>query len=117
MAMTDKMSRTISCDADGCTQTVTFDPQDIEAVTKLPEWLKKYRLVQRGDKQSFGYCSDVCEVKGITKGSHNTPEPQKVQPATEAQVAQAVANAKVADALKQTDEATEDAAAKTVTLA
>jgi len=118
MSIIDKMERTIKCDAPGCTvEPAVFNPQNVEEIQKLPEWIRSYRVIQRGDKQSFGYCSDVCEVKGITAGNHNVPEPKKVaEVTTQAEVKQAIANAEAAKALTGKDAGTEAAAAKTVKL-
>lgn len=106
MAFSDKQLRTIKCDAPGCTKEVEFDLRDIKAIQAI-EWLKGVRVVQTGDNRNFAYCSDVCEVKGITTSEHNVKEPPKqptIQPATEAEVKRAVAEAdaaaKATEALK-----------------
>lgn len=108
MGIADKVSRTIKCEADGCKNEVVFDPQSIEEIQKLPDWVRTYRNVSTGNKSTFGYCSDVCEVKGVTTGNHNVPEPKAVKPATsQAEIKQAAAEAKdVADANKALKEGT-----------
>jgi len=114
------LERTISCDMCGEKEggnTVTFDPKNVEQIQKLPDWVRGYRVVNRGDRKAFGYCSDVCEVNGITAGNHNVPEPKKVQEVTsQAEIKQAIANAEAAKALAGTDAATEAAAKKTIQL-
>ena len=111
------LSRTIKCDIEGCTNEVTFNPQNVDEVKALPEWVRGYRVTQRGDRKSFGYCSDVCEVQGITAGNHNVPEPKKVTEVTSLEeVKQAVANAEASKALAGKDAGTEAAARKTIEL-
>lgn len=105
MAITDKVSRIIKCEGPDCKNEVTFDPQNIEQIKALPDWIRTYRTIQNGQRASFGYCSDVCEVKGVTTGKHNVPEPKAVAEATtEADIRQAAHEAKQAaeatDALK-----------------
>lgn len=87
MPVSDKQSqiRTMKCDAPGCDKEVTFDVLNQEDIAKLPEWLKTGRNVQLGNRAGYFYCGDVCEVKGVTTGQHNIPEPTKVQGATPAQ--------------------------------
>lgn len=82
MAISDKVSRTIKCEGEGCPNEVTFDPQVQEDIIALPAWVRTTRTVQLGNRSSFTYCSDVCEVKGVTTGNHNVPEPKAVEPAT-----------------------------------
>ncbi len=96
MPIVDVVSRTIKCEGPECPNTITFDPQNQEQVSKLPTWLRTARTVQLGNRQQFLYCSDVCEVKGVTTGQHNIPEPPKIQTATEADVKRAVGEAQAA---------------------
>ena len=114
MAIQDKITRVIKCDAVDCINEVTFDPQNGDDVMKLPDWLKGVRQVTRGDKTQFTYCSDVCEVKGITAGGHNIPEPKKIAVATEGEVKQAAANVQAAEALKAKSPEAEAAAKVTL---
>lgn len=102
MPILDVVSRTIKCEGPECPNTITFDPANAEQVANLPLWLRTTRTVQLGNRQQFLYCSDVCEVKGVTTGNHNVPEPKKIQPANESQINQAAAEAK---AVAQVDEA------------
>jgi hypothetical protein len=95
MGFSDKQLRTIKCDGPGCDKAVEFDLKDIPAIQKI-EWLKGVRVVQTGDNRSFSYCSDVCEVKGITGGNHNLKEPPKIVQANEGQVKAAAADAQAA---------------------
>ena len=100
MAFSDKRLRTIKCDGPGCDKSVEFDLSDIKAIQAI-EWLKGVRVIQTGDNRAFSYCSDVCEVKGVTTGAHNLKEPPKVQPASQAEIKQAVAQAEAASATDQ----------------
>lgn len=104
MGFSDKQLRTITCDGPGCDKTVTFDLKDIPAIQAI-EWLKGVRVIQTGDNRSFSYCSDVCEVKGLTTTKHNLLEkPSVIQSATEADVkaaaAQSEGDAAATEALK-----------------
>jgi hypothetical protein len=99
--ITDTVSRTIKCDNPDCTNAITFDPQNPEAVAALPTWLRTLRNVQLGNRQSFTYCSDVCEVKGVTTGQHNIPEPPQVQPAQPGDVKKVAAQAEQVNQLRQ----------------
>jgi len=100
MPISDVTMRTIKCDNEKCDKEVTFNVQDQAAIAALPDWLRTYRNVVLGNNARFGYCSDECEVEGVTSGVHNVPEPKKVEVATPADAQQVIANAKVADALK-----------------
>lgn len=97
----DKVSthhRTIKCDGPGCDKKAYFEISDIEAIQKI-EWLAGLRVVQTGDNRQIAYCSDVCEVKGVTTGTHNLlpkkeePTAPMIVPATAADVQAAVAGA------------------------
>jgi hypothetical protein len=101
MGFSDKQLRTIKCDGPGCDKEVEFDLRDVKAIQAI-EWLKGVRVIQRGDNKAFSYCSDVCEVKGVTTGQHNLPDKPLVAPATEGDVRSAVAQA---EASAQTTEA------------
>jgi hypothetical protein len=100
MAINDKVTRTIKCDNQKCTNEISFDPQNSEEIQKLPDWLRTTRTVQNGQRKSFTYCSDVCEVKGVTTGDHNAQEPKKVTEATEAEARQVAANIKASEQLR-----------------
>ena len=93
MSFTDTHLRRIKCDAPGCDKDVEFDLKDVKKIQAI-EWLKGVRVIQTGDNRNLSYCSDVCEVKGVTTANHNVKEPPKVQPATGAvDVQQAVQRA------------------------
>ena len=103
MPIIDTVVRTISCNAEGCTKTTTFDRKDEKAMFENPEnaWMKSLRVVQSADGRNFTYCSDECEIKGTTTGQHNLPEPKKVVEGNAAAVAiaaKAAEAAKIADA-------------------
>jgi len=100
MAIDDKVSRSIKCDNTKCTKEITFNPQNQEEVAALPDWLRTLRSVHLGNGQKFFYCSDECEVEGVTTGNHNVPEPTKIQAANAADVKKAVVEAKIAEAMK-----------------
>jgi hypothetical protein len=79
MSVIDTQYRTISCNS--CKNTVTFE---VEENKKNPNptmnenpWLATTRLVQGGGK-NYVYCSDECEVEGVTAGNHNPPEEKKI---------------------------------------
>jgi hypothetical protein len=91
MAISDLTKRTIKCDSPECKNEVVFDPQKIEEIQNLPDWVRTFRTVQNGKRDTFGYCSDVCEVQGVTTGKHNVPEPKAIQPAAGAADIQAAA--------------------------
>ena len=113
MGFTDTMSRTIKCDGPECENSVTFNPQNQEEIAKLPAWLRTTRTITLGNNTRFTYCSDVCEVKGVTTGNHNVPEPKQVQEAGSVELQRAIAEKKIADAMKTQPE---EKAGKKVTL-
>ncbi len=84
MPISDAVSRTIKCDAVDCQNEITFNPQSQEEVIALPAWIRTTRTIQLGNRATFTYCGDVCEVKGVTTGNHNVPEPKTVEEATAA---------------------------------
>lgn len=106
MSIQDTTLRTIACDNEKCVgdggkkATVTFNPQNQEEITKLPDWLRTTRTITLGNNTRFTYCSDVCEVEGVTTGNHNVPEPKQVQEATPAQAATVVKQAQQVEKLK-----------------
>jgi hypothetical protein len=95
--------RTIKCDGPGCDKEVEIELGDVEGIQKI-DWLLTVRVVQCGDNRALAYCSDVCEVKGITAGQHNVKEKSKIVPATEGDVkgaaAQASAETQITEDLK-----------------
>jgi hypothetical protein len=92
----------VKCERDGCEHDISFDQASKEQAINDNPWLKGYRTVQTGDGRSIGYCSDVCEVKGVETGKHNIPEAPKIvasaNAAAVAAAANAAANAKAQDA-------------------
>jgi hypothetical protein len=100
MAIQDVTKRTIACDAPECSNTVTFNPAVQEEIVALPDWLRTTRTITLGNNSRFTYCSDVCEVKGVTTGNHNVPEPKQIQEATQEQAAQVVEQAKAVEKLR-----------------
>ena len=100
MPISDQTTRTIKCDNTKCDKVVTFDLQDQAAIAALPDWLRTYRNVVLGNNTKFGYCSDVCEVEGVTSGTHNVPEPKQVVEASPADANRVAAQAAAVEALK-----------------
>lgn len=96
----DEMVRTIKCDNPKCDKEVSFSPQNSEQIVALPDWVRTTRSITLGNNQRFIYCSDVCEVEGVTTGNHNVPEPPKVQEATGADMQQAIKAAAQVEKLK-----------------
>ena len=93
----------VSCDREGCTNSISFDQTTKEKVLADNPWSRGYRTVQTGDGRSIGYCSDECEVKGAASGKHNIPEaPKIIQQASSAAVANA---AKAAELQRNADQA------------
>ncbi len=100
MAVTQTVFRTISCNADGCDKTVTFEASKEKDVLQLPEnvWVKSFRTIQTIDNRVFGYCSDACEITGATSGVHNIQEKRIISDAgNPAQVQMAAQAAKAAE--------------------
>lgn len=103
MSIIDNSYRTVTCNGEGCKNTVTFEQRQDnsgvkEAVDANP-WLKTCRVVQQVfGGRNFVYCSDQCELAAVAKGDHNPEEPKKViSTPTNAAVAQAAAAAKAAE--------------------
>jgi hypothetical protein len=90
MAVMDTQVRSMTCDNEGCDKTVTFNMKDAEAVVKENPWLNNGRFVQTGDRRGFFYCSDVCEINAVGKGTHNIPEPKKIVDVPGVNAAQAI---------------------------
>ena len=91
----------VKCELLECPREASFDMATKEKVMADNPWLRTYRTVQTGDNRFIGYCSDTCEVRGVTSGKHNVPDPPKIVPAANAGAialaAQAAANAKKAE--------------------
>jgi hypothetical protein len=100
MPISDQTLRTIKCDNAKCDKIISFDLQDQAAIAALPDWLRTYRNVVLGNNTKFGYCSDVCEVEGVTSGTHNVPEPKQVQEASPADAQRVAAQAAIVEAMK-----------------
>jgi hypothetical protein len=102
---TESVRRTIACDGvdetgTPCIHVATFNPASQEDIVGLPDWIRTFRMVNLGNGAKFGYCSDVCEVNGVTTGKHNVPEPKQIQEATSLDAQRAIAEAKVAESMK-----------------
>src|ERR1700688_3808662 len=99
MGIVDNQFRTVTCDA--CGKTVTYEQQQRggidPAILEENPWLKSNRVVLTADGRNFGYCSDLCTVKGLESGIFNMPEPKQVEIPTggaQAQIQAAAAAAK-----------------------
>jgi len=92
----------VKCELEGCPNDISFDLSTKEKALNDNPWLRGYRTVQTGDSRNIGYCSDLCEVKGVETGKHNIPEPAKIvpagNPAAIAAAANAAANARAQEA-------------------
>lgn len=79
----EAMYRTLTCDS--CGKNATFSAQEFqtpqgqkEIIEQIP-WLRSYRVANNVyNGQTFGYCSDECEVKGIETGKHNHQDQKRV---------------------------------------
>lgn len=101
MSIIDISVRTITCNT--CDKTATFNMKEHQQALKDNVWLGASRVVQTGDGRNFVYCSDECEVAGISGGKHNLIVPKKIVE-VESGDSQAVKIA--ANAAKQAEEAT-----------
>jgi hypothetical protein len=104
MPINDSTVRTIACDAAGCSKSLIFERNQEKVVFENPDnsWLRGVRVVQSADGRNMAYCSDICEVNGVSTGKHNIPEPPTIVPATNsaavAVAAQAAAHARQTEA-------------------
>lgn len=102
MGIQNTQIKTVTCNGPGCERTATYDVREERQAIELPEnaWMKSLRIVQTFDQRGLLYCSDICEAQGVGTGQHNAPEPKKLIDgvATPAQIAQAAAAAKEAEA-------------------
>lgn len=102
MGIIDSAVRTITCNNAECSKTITYDRRTEKETFDLPgnEWMKAVRLITTADNRQLAYCSDECEIKGITNGSHNLPQPKRIIDGVtgQAQIAAAAAAAKQAEA-------------------
>ena len=96
----DQQIRTIACDNKSCKNSASFDVGSPEEIAALPDWLRTTRTITLGNNVRFVYCSDECEVDGVTTGNHNVPEPKQIQEATPADAQQVIAAAKAVEKLK-----------------
>jgi hypothetical protein len=71
MSVVDQSFRTITCNGAGCEKTTTFNQTDSKLAEEQNPWLKNCRMVQVPGRAAFVYCSDSCEVSGVTTGQHN----------------------------------------------
>lgn len=86
MSIIETAFRTITCNAEGCPNTATFDvqyantPAGNKELLEANLWIKTTRVVSLiADGRNFCYCSDVCEVKGIESGTHNPVEKKVIE--------------------------------------
>lgn len=97
MSILDQQFRTITCNGPGCEKTITYSMADAKTTVEANPWLKSVRLVSVEGKQPFVYCSDSCEVGGVTTGQHNPVEAKPtIVPGNTASIQQAAAAAAAA---------------------
>lgn len=84
---------TVKCDGVGCDKQVTFPEQNAQQIINDNPWFRSIRVVITGDNRNLLYCSDVCEVSGLTAGTHVIPEQPLVVEGNEAAVLEAAARA------------------------
>ena len=77
MSIVDTGFRTVTCNGNTCTRTITFEPKNAEQVAKDNPWLRNLRIVQ-AQGRNFAYCSSECECSGIETGLHDAPEEKKI---------------------------------------
>lgn len=98
MSIVDQQFRTITCNGAGCEKTITFNSTDAKQAEEQNPWLKNCRIVSTPGKQPFVYCSDSCEVSGVTTGQHNPVEAKPtIVPGNSASIKAAAAAAAVAE--------------------
>lgn len=80
MGINDTQFRTISCNGAGCDKTVThpFTKEGAAEAYAANPWLQTTRTVSTPDGRVLVYCTDVCEVSGLSAGLHNKPEEKKI---------------------------------------
>ena len=97
----EKHIRTMSCDAEGCPKTITFDPNLALQVVAANPWVSNVRIVRTGDNRTLIYCSDECIVKAATSGVMNIPTKKVIDIATGANaLQQAIQQAEVQKAVE-----------------
>lgn len=77
-----KRLMTVSCDAEGCDKTISFDPASMQQVLAANPWTQNVRTILTSDNRKQTYCCDDCEVKGVTTGNHNIPVKKVIDIAT-----------------------------------
>lgn len=80
MGIQDTQFRTISCNGAGCDKKVThaFSKEGAAEAFAANPWLATTRTVTTPDGRVLVYCTDVCEVSGVSSGVHNKPEEKKI---------------------------------------
>lgn len=73
---------TVSCDAEGCDKTISFDAASMQQVMAANPWTQNVRTILTSDNRKLTYCCDDCEVKGAATGSHNIPVKKVIDIAT-----------------------------------
>jgi hypothetical protein len=92
MPISDKIERTITCEAEGCPNTHVFNPQSAEDVIALPKWITSGRTLELGNRAKFFYCSDACTIAACKTDKHiiqeppATPGPRLVQNPTQNEI-------------------------------
>jgi hypothetical protein len=84
MGIVDNQFRTLSCEQ--CEKTVTFSLQEFQTpdgqkrILEADPWIRGYRISNMVmDGRVYGYCSSLCEIKGIESGAHEFVEKKVIE--------------------------------------
>lgn len=84
MAITDTQFRSLTCES--CPRTVTFNIQEFQTpegqkkILEADPWIRSFRMTNMVmDGRVFGYCSSLCEIKGIESGAHEVIEKKVIE--------------------------------------
>jgi hypothetical protein len=84
MGIVDNQFRTVSCEQ--CDKTATFSLQEFQTpegqkrILEESPWIRGFRIANMVfDGRVYGYCSSLCEIKGIETGSHEFVEKKVIE--------------------------------------
>ena len=84
MGIVDSQYRTLSCES--CQKAITFNIQEFQTpegqkkIIEADPWIRGYRVSNMVfDGRVFGYCSSLCEIKGIESGAHEVVEKKVIE--------------------------------------
>ena len=84
MGIVDNQFRTVSCDQ--CDRTATFSLQEFQTpdgqkrILEDSPWIRGFRIANMVfDGRVYGYCSSLCEIKGIEAGAHEFVEKKVIE--------------------------------------